>query len=113
LNNKREDGMPLTPRSGDEEEVFQPEKIPTKIPLLKTQSSSVGSVIAYHTEAAFAVRKIIIEKAKDKIKELAKAETTVLLSHSHQRAKIMADRLEDNLIKNQNFGRGCMYQDAN
>jgi hypothetical protein len=51
--------------------------------MIKPQNGSIGSTIAYHSEASYSVRKNIIEKARERIKELEKAEINALLSHSY------------------------------
>lgn len=81
--------------------------------MIAPKTGSIGNTIAYHSEAPYALRRNLIEKAKDKIKELASAEVNALLSHSFQRSKTLEDRLEDKLIKEFGFGRGCMHEDAN
>ena len=91
-------------------EQFNAEKIPTKVPLVKP-SSSAGSTIVYHSEAPYLVRKSLIEQAKKTFKELEKAETNALLTHSHQMTKKLEEKFEENLIRNQGFGRGNMYND--
>ena len=70
---------------------FDPEKIPTKIPLVKTKVETPGTklhgikkdeeafkVAVYHSEAAYAVRKFFIDAAKKHFVELEKAETSAI-----------------------------------
>jgi hypothetical protein len=48
-----------------------------------------------------------MDQAKRTFKELEKAEIVALLQHSHQRAKLLEDRLEEQFIKHQGYGKGC------
>lgn len=56
--NSGPDGQPLPPA---EEEAFSFEKIPTKIPKVKPINPDGISVAAYHAEAPYNIRKIILE----------------------------------------------------
>lgn len=53
----------------------------------------------YHSEAPYSVRKVLIEQAKKSFKELEKAETNALLTHSHQRTKMLDERFEEMFLK--------------
>jgi len=128
LNNYREDAA-FTGQSKDskgkdsantdalsedhQSEQFQPEKIPAKIPLVRPDGCSGGPVMAYHCEAPYQVRRHLIDQARKTFKELEKAETPALLSHSYQRTKMLEERFEENLVKNNGFGRGNQHVDPN
>ena len=79
LNNFREPNLeqpPATARSGDgedpnaeaqassPEDTFRPEAIPPKMPMAKCKTDTGIQVALYHSEAAYAVRKLFIEHAK-------------------------------------------------
>lgn len=68
---------------------FNPEKLSSKIPLVRptTSSETPITIIPFHSEAPYFLRKHLIEQAKKTFKELEKADTNNLLIHSHQRAK--------------------------
>jgi len=60
-NNSKEE---LGTLSNAEEEGFDPESIPHKIPLVKPFNLDTGlNNIAYHAEAPFFIRKILLERA--------------------------------------------------
>lgn len=92
---------------------FQPDKIPLKIPLVRPDSCESGSCIVYHSEAQYQVRKYLIDQARKTFKELEKAVTNDLLAHSYQRTKMLEERFEETLVRNQGFGRGHMFADNN
>jgi hypothetical protein len=49
-----------------------------------TKIGDTGDVVAlFHPEAAYSVRKVVIEHARKHFKELDKAELNQLLLHSH------------------------------
>ena len=69
LNNNRGEVAPADgsgPPEGIEtnisEEAFNPEKLPTKIPLVRT-TDSTGSLqtLVYHAEGVYSLRKVLIE----------------------------------------------------
>jgi predicted TIM-barrel enzyme len=66
-------GSEKDPNEAPEEIQFAPEKLPTKIPLVKPNSNSLNTIV-YHCEAPYSVRKVLIEQAKKNFKELEKAE---------------------------------------
>lgn len=72
-----------------EVDAFNPEKLSTKIPLVRptTSGETPVTIIPFHSEAPYFFRKHLIEQAKKTFKELEKADTNNLLIHSHQRAK--------------------------
>ena len=92
-----------------EQEPFAAEKLPLKIPLVKPTTKDGLRTIIYHCEAQYSVRKAFIEQARKNYKELEKVDTNALLAHSFARSKMLEDRLEESLIKNEKFGRGCLY----
>jgi hypothetical protein len=67
----------------------------------------------YHSEAQYQVRRYLIEQARKTFKELEKAVTNDLLAHSYQRTKLLEERFEEQLVRNQGFGRGHMFADNN
>jgi len=92
------------------EEVFNFEKIPVKIPKVKPINPDGIQIAAYHSEAPYNVRKVLLEHAKKNFKELEKAEAnfvTSLINHSSQRTKMLEERFEEMFIKTQGYGRGC------
>ena len=94
---------------------FNPEKLSTKIPLVRptTTGETPITIIPYHSEAPYFLRKHVIEQAKKSFKELEKADTNNLLIHSHQRAKQLEDRFEEYFIKQHGYGKGCQHNDLN
>ena len=92
---------------------FSIEKVPHKIPLLKPDNSSAGPVIVYHSEAQYALRKVLIEQARKSFRELEKAQTNDLLNHSYQISKQLEIRFEEDLIKNMGYGKGHQHVDNN
>ena len=107
MNNFQEGEPQPSARSG-EEETFNPDKIPTKVTLTKPVGKEIQTLF-YHAEAPYLIRKLLIEQARKSFKELEKAELNALLSHSFQRTKLMEERLEESLIRDQGYGRGCQY----
>ena len=103
------DSEPQPPAEG-EEEVFDPAKIPAKIPLVKPRQGDLKTAV-YHSEASYSLRKVLIEQAKKQFPELEKAEVNQLLAHSNQRTRMVEDRLEEHFIKTLKFGKGCMHED--
>ena len=61
----------------------------------------------YHPEAAYSVRKVIMEAARKNFKELEKAEISQLLLHSNQRSTMLENKFEEKFIKVHNYERGC------
>jgi len=57
------------------DETFNPEKLPTKIPLVRT-TDGAGSLqtLVYHAEGVYSLRRVLIEQAKKSIKELEKCD---------------------------------------
>lgn len=118
-----EEGKVLSARTGGSnpmadgdaagDETFNPDKIPNKIMITRPRVESGLQVAMYHSEASYALRKLVIEQARKSFKELEKAEMSALLSHSHQRSKMLEDRFEDKFINSHGFGRGCQYTDPN
>ena len=111
-NSKLDEERQPTPVPEGDDVVFQPEKLPKKVPLVKPVQADLNTIV-YHSEAPFQVRRFLIEQAKKSFKELEKAELNALLSHSHRSSKMLEERIEENLIKTQGFNRGCMFQDQN
>lgn len=115
-----EDGRPInSARDGeasgpDADEPFNPERIPLKIPLVRPVVPETGlNTIVYHSEAQYALRRVLIDQAKKNFKELEKTDVLQLLAHSNQRSRMLEDRFEEMLIRNMGFGRGCLHQDQN
>jgi len=99
------------------EDTFNPDKIPPKIPKVKLSNPDTNlEIAAFHSEAPYSLRKLLIEQAKKSFKELEKAEANFvssLLSHSSQRSKMLEERFEEYFIKTQGYGRGCQFSDVN
>lgn len=77
-----------------------------------TKLGEAGEMVAlFHPEAAYAVRKTIMEAARKMFKELEKAEINQLLHHSNARATMLENKFEERLIKSHNYERGCQYTD--
>jgi len=98
------------------EDSFNFEKIPVKIPKIKPINADGIQIAAYHSEAPYNVRKVLLEQAKKNFKEVEKAEAnfvTSLINHSSQRTKMMEERFEEMFIKTQGYGRGCQHNDVN
>lgn len=122
LNNFREPNLeqpPATARSGDgedpngegnassPEDSFRPEAIPPKMIMAKCKTETGILVACYHSEAAYAVRKLFIEQAKKQFAELEKAETSAILTHSHHHHyKQVEERFEDEFLKKYGYNRG-------
>jgi hypothetical protein len=82
--------------------------------LVRPDACPDGPCIVYHSEAQYQVRKYLIEQARKCFKELEKAvNTNQLLAHSYQRTKMLEERFEEILVRNQGFGRGHMFSDNN
>jgi len=110
--NSAPDGAPVD----IQDEAFNFEKIPTKIPKVKTINPDGIQIAAYHSEAPYNVRKVLLEHAKKTFKELEKAEANFvssLINHSSQRTKMLEERFEEMFIKTQGYGRGCQHTDFN
>jgi len=112
LNNFREPGETMPPSArtggsqtieGGDEELFDPSKIPVKIPIIKLKNEQGLQVCAYHCEAPYAIRKTLIEAAKKTFKDkdlgIEKADVVALLAHSATRTKMLDERFEDMFIK--------------
>lgn len=88
---------------GGDEELFDPSKIPVKIPIIKLKNEQGLQVCAYHCEAPYAIRKTLIEAAKKTFKDkdlgIEKADVVALLAHSATRTKMLDERFEDMFIK--------------
>lgn len=97
----------------DGPEQFQVEKIPSKVQLIKPDNCQGGPVIAYHCEAQYALRRILIEQGKKSFRELEKAMTNDLLNHSYQVTKAIEEKFEEELIKKHGYGRGHLFSDNN
>jgi len=77
-----EDGRPINSARGDGEgsgpdgdEPFNPERIPLKIPLVRPVVPETGlNTIVYHSEAQYALRRVLIDQAKKNFKELEKTD---------------------------------------
>jgi len=64
---------------------FNPEKLPLKTPLVKSVTTGETPVnfIPYHSDAPYFLRRHLMEAAKKHFKELDRADTNTLLTHSH------------------------------
>lgn len=87
-----EDGRPINSARGEgdasgadaDAEPFNPERIPSKIPLVRPVIPETGlNTIVYHSEAQYALRKVLIEQARKNFKELEKTDVLQLLAHSN------------------------------
>ena len=75
-----------------------------------TKIGESGDMVAmFHPEAAYSLRKVVMEVARKTIKELEKAEINTLLLHSNQRSTMLENKFEDKFIKSHNYERGCQY----
>lgn len=62
-------------------DAFNPDKIPPKIPKVKLSNPDTNlEIAAFHSEAPYALRKLLIEQAKKHFKELEKAEANFVNS---------------------------------
>lgn len=87
---------------------FQLEDIPPKMILVNPFNDERDiSLIAYHSEAQYAVRKLIIEVARRHFKELEKLNLNAVLAHTAQKSKQLDERFEDHIVRTLKFGRGC------
>lgn len=111
----RADSAPLNEEGievPDGEPVFNPDNIPPKILIANPKIADTGDFVAlFHPEAAYQVRKVLMEAARKQFRELEKAEITQLLLHSHQRSTMLENKFEEKFIKQHNYERGCMYTD--
>lgn len=84
------------------------------MPMAKCKTDTGILVACYHSEAAYAVRKLFIEHAKKQFAELEKAETNAILTHSHHHHyKQVEERFEDEFLKKYGYNRGGQYKDQN
>ena len=56
---------------------------------------------------------MLMDHSKRFYREVERADTSAILSHSHQRQKMLDERFEEMFVKTQRYGKGCQYQDAN
>ena len=120
LNNVREpvfdaDGNPRGQGDGEVNlDDFAADKLPPKIPVVKTKLSSGAQIALYHAEAAFLMRRFLIEQAKKQFPELEKAETAAILEFSyHHKYKLIEERFEEELMKEPEYNLGCQHNDIN
>jgi len=78
-----------------------------------TDANNTLQTLVYHAEGVYSVRRVLIEQAKKSIKELEKADMNQILIHSAQRTKMLDERFEEMMIRNQGYGRGCQFSDPN
>ena len=110
--NSGPDGAPAE----SQEEAFNFEKLPLKIPKVKPNMPDGIQLAAYHSEAPYNVRKVLLEHAKKCFKEVEKSEANFvssIINHSAQRTKMLEERFEEMFINYQNYGRGCQHSDIN
>ena len=82
-------------------DTFNPDKIPPKIPMVRSNiHESKLQTAVYHAEAPYALRRILIEQSKKHYREIERADTNAILAHSFQRQKMLDERLEEMFIKN-------------
>lgn len=93
---------------------FQLEDVPAKMILLNPHNDERDvNLIVYHSEAQYALRKLVIEVAKRHFKELEKLNLNAVLAHTAQKSKQLDERFEDYIIRTLKYGRGCQYTDRN
>jgi len=91
-----------------ENEPFDPDKLPAKIPLVRTTDpGNTIQTLVYHAESVYSLRRVLIDMAKKSVKELEKCDINQILIHSNQRTKMLDDRFEEMMIRNHRYGRGC------
>lgn len=96
----RADSQGLDGIDAEAADQFDPDKIPPKILVTKPQISDTGEVVAmYHPEAAYQVRRVLMEAARKTFKELEKAEIAQLLLHSNQRSTMLENKFEEKFIR--------------
>jgi hypothetical protein len=84
------------------------------MPMAKCKTETGIQVALYHSEAAYAVRKLFIEHAKKQFAELEKAETSAILTHSHHHHyKQVEERFEDEFLKKYGYNKGGQFKDQN
>jgi len=72
--------------SNNDEDHFNADHIPHKIPLVKPINPDTGlNTIAYHAEAPFAIRKVLMERAVPHFPELATLNIRKVLELSNVR----------------------------
>jgi len=72
------------------------------------------NLITYHAEAAFALRKHIIERARVHwAKDLKEISVNEVLSHTAKKAKVAEGMFEDQLSMDHGFNQGEMFNDTN
>lgn len=91
--NSKEEGYGTL--SNDNNDAFDPDFIPAKIPLVTPHNRDTGmTAIAYHTEAPFAIRKILLERAAPHFEEMANLDVQKVLVLSNERTQAMYDHFE-------------------
>ena len=81
-------------------DAFFIEDVPPKIILVDPSTTDKETnLIVYHSEAQFAVRKLIIDVAKRHFRELEKASMNAVLGHTAQKSKQLEERFEDHIIR--------------
>jgi hypothetical protein len=81
--------------------------------LIDQKAAEDTHLIAFHAEAQYFVRRLIIDVAKRHFKELEKLNMNAVLGHTAQKSKQLEERLEDYLVRMLGFGRGCQVVDRN
>lgn len=98
------------------EKVFNFAEISSKI-ILATPSNPEPldlNLVVYHSEAAFALRKHIIERARVMwAKDLKEINVNEVLNHTAKKAKTAETMFEDQLGMDHGFNQGEMYNDTN
>lgn len=67
--------------------------------LVDQKISEDTHLIAYHSEAQYTLRKLIIDVAKRHFKELEKINMNAVLGHTAQKSRQLEERFEENLIR--------------
>lgn len=89
-------------QSKAEEESFENfaiEDMPPKMIVVPSQNPDNINLIVYHSEAQYALRKIMIEVAKKNFKELEKVGLNPVLAHTHQKSKLLDERFEEHVVR--------------
>ena len=88
---KPKSGMNISRESEQQSEhsdAFSIDEIPNKVLLVDPRSADGEiNLIAYHAEAQYSVRRLIIDVAKRHFKELEKLNLNAVLAHTAQKSK--------------------------
>lgn len=99
-----------------EEELFNYSSLSTKVILAKPENPEFDiNLIVHHTEAGYALRKHIIEKAKVReawAKDLKEVSTNEVLAVSAKKSKLAEQLFEEELLGH-GFNSGEKFEDTN